>query len=103
MLTLCCAALPPAPQAIRETFTPLVEKCKSLNRAIRIGTNHGSLSARILSYYGAPRCARCAALRCACYAALCSATLRLRLRLGRPSLQGSGASTLLPLVSTPAS
>ena len=36
----------------RETFTPLVEKCKSLNRAIRIGTNHGSLSARILSYYG---------------------------------------------------
>jgi (E)-4-hydroxy-3-methylbut-2-enyl-diphosphate synthase len=37
---------------IREVFTPLVEKCKSLNRAIRIGTNHGSLSARILSYYG---------------------------------------------------
>jgi hypothetical protein len=29
-----------------------VEKCKSLNRAMRIGTNHGSLSARILSYYG---------------------------------------------------
>lgn len=39
-------------EAIRETFTPLVEKCKSLGRAIRIGTNHGSLSARILSYYG---------------------------------------------------
>ena len=39
-------------EQIRETFTPLVEKCKSLNRAIRIGTNHGSLSARILSYYG---------------------------------------------------
>ena len=39
-------------QQIRETFAPLVEKCKSLNRAIRIGTNHGSLSARILSYYG---------------------------------------------------
>lgn len=37
---------------IRETFTPLVDKCKALNRAIRIGTNHGSLSARILSYYG---------------------------------------------------
>uniref|UniRef100_A0A7S0WSW2 4-hydroxy-3-methylbut-2-en-1-yl diphosphate synthase (ferredoxin), chloroplastic n=1 Tax=Pyramimonas obovata TaxID=1411642 RepID=A0A7S0WSW2_9CHLO len=35
-----------------EIFTPLVEKCKSLNRAMRIGTNHGSLSARILSYYG---------------------------------------------------
>ena len=31
---------------------PLVEKCKRLGRAIRIGTNHGSLSARILSYYG---------------------------------------------------
>ena len=37
---------------IEELFTPLVEKCKKLNRAIRIGTNHGSLSARILSYYG---------------------------------------------------
>ncbi|KAL4448645.1 hypothetical protein ABPG75_005864 [Micractinium tetrahymenae] len=37
---------------IREVFSPLVEKCKSLNRAMRIGTNHGSLSARILSYYG---------------------------------------------------
>lgn len=34
-------------------FSPLVEKCKSLNRAMRIGTNHGSLSARILSFYGA--------------------------------------------------
>lgn len=42
---------------IREVFSPLVEKCKSLNRAMRIGTNHGSLSARILSYYGdTPRC-----------------------------------------------
>ena len=39
-------------EEIRETFTPLVEKCKALGRAIRIGTNHGSLSARILSYYG---------------------------------------------------
>mmetsp|Transcript_28850 Transcript_28850/g.54486 ORF Transcript_28850/g.54486 Transcript_28850/m.54486 type:complete len:738 (-) Transcript_28850:170-2383(-) len=37
---------------IEEVFTPLVEKCKSLNRAMRIGTNHGSLAARILSYYG---------------------------------------------------
>ena len=35
-----------------QIFTPLVEKCKRLNRAMRIGTNHGSLSARILSYYG---------------------------------------------------
>ena len=38
--------------AIEEKFTPLVLKCKELGRAIRIGTNHGSLSARILSYYG---------------------------------------------------
>jgi len=37
---------------IEETFTPLVEKCKELGRAIRIGTNHGSLSARIMSFYG---------------------------------------------------
>lgn len=29
-----------------------MEKCKKLNRAMRIGTNHGSLSARILSFYG---------------------------------------------------
>jgi 4-hydroxy-3-methylbut-2-en-1-yl diphosphate synthase IspG/GcpE len=29
-----------------------VEKCKRLGRAMRIGTNHGSLSARILSFYG---------------------------------------------------
>lgn len=37
---------------IEEVFTPLVLKCKQLGRAMRIGTNHGSLSARILSYYG---------------------------------------------------
>ena len=37
---------------IEETFTPLVLKCKELGRCIRIGTNHGSLSARTLSYYG---------------------------------------------------
>ena len=42
---------------IEEVFTPLVLKCKELGRCIRIGTNHGSLSARILSYYGdTPRC-----------------------------------------------
>ena len=35
-----------------EAFTPLVKKCKELNRAMRIGTNHGSLSSRILSFYG---------------------------------------------------
>lgn len=39
-------------QHIEETFTPLVLKCKELGRAMRIGTNHGSLSARILSFYG---------------------------------------------------
>ncbi|KJP85959.1 4-hydroxy-3-methylbut-2-en-1-yl diphosphate synthase [Plasmodium fragile] len=37
---------------IQEKFVPLIEKCKRLNRAIRIGTNHGSLSSRVLSYYG---------------------------------------------------
>ena len=37
---------------IEEVFTPLVLKCKELGTAMRIGTNHGSLSARILSYYG---------------------------------------------------
>lgn len=35
-----------------EAFAPLVEKCKSLDRCMRIGTNHGSLSSRVLSYYG---------------------------------------------------
>jgi (E)-4-hydroxy-3-methylbut-2-enyl-diphosphate synthase len=37
---------------ITEAFAPLVLKCKDLNRAMRIGTNHGSLSSRILSFYG---------------------------------------------------
>ncbi|GLT33806.1 hypothetical protein SLA2020_083670 [Shorea laevis] len=37
---------------IEEVFTPLVEKCKKYGRALRIGTNHGSLSDRIMSYYG---------------------------------------------------
>eukprot|EP00957_Ditylum_brightwellii_P077410 5881407-Ditylum_brightwellii.AAC.1 len=35
-----------------DSFVPLVEKCKRLNRAMRIGTNHGSLSSRVLSFYG---------------------------------------------------
>lgn len=39
-------------QRIEEKFTPLVLLCKSLNRAMRIGTNHGSLSDRILSRFG---------------------------------------------------
>lgn len=37
---------------IEERFTPLVLQCKELGRAMRIGTNHGSLSDRILSRYG---------------------------------------------------
>lgn len=37
---------------IREKFTPLVIKCKELGRAMRIGTNHGSLSDRITSRFG---------------------------------------------------
>ena len=39
-------------QRIRKRFTPLVLKCKALGRAMRIGTNHGSLSDRIMSRYG---------------------------------------------------
>ena len=35
-----------------EAMAPLVEKCKALNRCMRIGTNHGSLSSRVLSFYG---------------------------------------------------
>lgn len=38
--------------AIRESFIPLVRKLKSNFRALRIGTNHGSLSNRILAKYG---------------------------------------------------
>ena len=37
---------------IEEKFTPLVLLCKEQNTAMRIGTNHGSLSDRILSRYG---------------------------------------------------
>lgn len=37
---------------IDEKFSPLVLECKSLNRALRIGTNHGSLSDRIMNRYG---------------------------------------------------
>jgi (E)-4-hydroxy-3-methylbut-2-enyl-diphosphate synthase len=35
-----------------DAMIPLVERCKELNRAMRIGTNHGSLSSRVLSFYG---------------------------------------------------
>ncbi|KAF0174214.1 MAG: (E)-4-hydroxy-3-methylbut-2-enyl-diphosphate synthase [Limisphaerales bacterium] len=37
---------------IEEKFTPLVLKLKELKRALRIGTNHGSLSDRIMNRYG---------------------------------------------------
>jgi (E)-4-hydroxy-3-methylbut-2-enyl-diphosphate synthase len=37
---------------LEEQFTPLVLRCKELGRAIRIGTNHGSLSDRIMNRYG---------------------------------------------------
>jgi len=37
---------------IEEAFTPLVLECIRLNRALRIGTNHGSLSDRIMNRYG---------------------------------------------------
>lgn len=35
-----------------DAMLPLVQKCKDLNRCMRIGTNHGSLSSRVLSFYG---------------------------------------------------
>lgn len=37
---------------IEEQFTPLVLECRRLGRAMRIGTNHGSLSDRIMNRYG---------------------------------------------------
>jgi (E)-4-hydroxy-3-methylbut-2-enyl-diphosphate synthase len=37
---------------IEEKFTPLVLECKRLKRAMRIGTNHGSLSDRIMNRFG---------------------------------------------------
>jgi (E)-4-hydroxy-3-methylbut-2-enyl-diphosphate synthase len=37
---------------IEESFGPLVAECQRLGRALRIGTNHGSLSDRILNRYG---------------------------------------------------
>ena len=39
-------------ERIRERFTPLVRICKEYGTAMRIGTNHGSLSDRIMSRYG---------------------------------------------------
>jgi (E)-4-hydroxy-3-methylbut-2-enyl-diphosphate synthase len=37
---------------IEEKFTPLIKLCRQLGRALRIGTNHGSLSDRIMNRFG---------------------------------------------------
>ena len=37
---------------LEEKFSPLVEKCKRLKIAMRIGTNHGSLSDRVMNRFG---------------------------------------------------
>jgi (E)-4-hydroxy-3-methylbut-2-enyl-diphosphate synthase len=39
-------------QRLHETFSPLVLRCRELGRAMRIGTNHGSLSDRVMNRYG---------------------------------------------------
>ena len=39
-------------QRIEEKFTPLVQLCHQQGRAIRVGTNHGSLSDRIMNRFG---------------------------------------------------
>lgn len=37
---------------LTEAMLPLLQTCRDLKRCMRIGTNHGSLSSRVLSYYG---------------------------------------------------
>jgi len=39
-------------QRLHDAFSPLVIRCRQLGRALRIGTNHGSLSDRIMNRYG---------------------------------------------------
>ena len=39
-------------QRLHDSFSPLVKRCRELGRALRIGTNHGSLSDRIMNRYG---------------------------------------------------
>jgi len=39
-------------ERVASRFRPLVRRCKELGRALRIGTNHGSLSDRIMNRYG---------------------------------------------------
>ena len=39
-------------QRLHEAFSPLVKRCRELGRSMRIGTNHGSLSDRIMNRHG---------------------------------------------------
>lgn len=39
-------------ERLHEAVSPLIRRCKELGRALRIGTNHGSLSERIMNRYG---------------------------------------------------
>src|SRR5277367_2209788 len=39
-------------QRLHEAFSPLVKRSKELGRSMRVGTNHGSLSDRIMNRYG---------------------------------------------------
>ncbi|MCC5834566.1 MAG: (E)-4-hydroxy-3-methylbut-2-enyl-diphosphate synthase [Opitutales bacterium] len=39
-------------ERLHEAFSPIVLRCRDLGRAMRIGTNHGSLSDRIMNRYG---------------------------------------------------
>jgi (E)-4-hydroxy-3-methylbut-2-enyl-diphosphate synthase len=39
-------------ERVARRFRPLVQRCKELGRAMRIGTNHGSLSDRIMNRFG---------------------------------------------------
>lgn len=39
-------------ERLHKEFSPLVVRCKELGRTLRIGTNHGSLSDRIMNRYG---------------------------------------------------
>ncbi len=39
-------------QRLHDSFSPLVKRCRELGRSMRVGTNHGSLSDRIMNRYG---------------------------------------------------
>ncbi|MFM9081777.1 MAG: (E)-4-hydroxy-3-methylbut-2-enyl-diphosphate synthase, partial [Opitutaceae bacterium] len=39
-------------QRLHDAFSPLVKRCRELGRALRVGTNHGSLSDRVMNRYG---------------------------------------------------